>query len=69
MYTLDMNKIEIVNAAVVRSGATKRTASIVIRIEPELRDLIAAAALREHRSAAGYVRKLLIERLGQEKVE
>lgn len=40
--------------------------SVHIRLDAELAAKLQAAADREHRSVAGYVRVALIERLGQE---
>lgn len=43
--------------------AELRSERVTIRLEPELRRAVQAAAARDARSESGFVRKVLIERL------
>lgn len=40
-----------------------RTASIGIRVEPEVKEALESAAKADHRTVASYIEKLLIEDL------
>jgi uncharacterized protein (DUF1778 family) len=46
--------------------AELRTERVTIRLEPELRRAVRAAAARESRSESGFVRKALVDRLSGE---
>lgn len=39
-----------------------------VRVEPELYDWVEAAAAREGRTVSGWVRRLLLEQMGEQRI-
>jgi hypothetical protein len=56
-----MNKLSRGGAGMARSDWGSLTTRVALRLKPELLDAIRAAAEREHRSTASFIRLVLLE--------